>query len=70
MSTSDGDAPNLCRQTQISCPAEEGTETQGACVRSAWLQHSTHHREAEQGSGDCRQGSIGYDIFGMNEIAS
>lgn len=50
--------------------AEEGTARQRACVRSPWLQCNTHHREAEQDSDDCRQGSIGYDTFGMNEIAS
>lgn len=51
-------------------PSRGGTERQRVCVLSPWLQHSTHHPEAEQGSDDCRQGSIGYDTFSMNEIAS
>lgn len=67
MSTSDGQGPNVHRQIQIY-PAEEGTERQQDCVQSPWL--STQHREAEQGSDGCRQGSIGYDTFGMNKIAT
>lgn len=48
----------------------EGTARRRACVRSPWLRHSSHHCTAERGSAGCRQGSIGYDTFGMNEIAS